>query len=356
METIIAAIISAIVATLGVIITNRSLRINTSIKNIELNLKVKELITTTQKLANELEAVRQSQFSEIISKRTVIYPMLWNTIRQYTSNWNDEKKDILWVKEFLDSLNKIDAEGGVFFSQAVYEKFHALQLFLFKLKEQLSNKKSKNVNLQSLEYIDTIFRGQEGNPGLASFLKDDLGGYRSLSIQTRSNIQETKSKNLSISLKKDYHKFKKNIKNIFYKTNLCPPPAISFENFIQLKFLSQELNIPEIDLITQPIGLYAVKSISKKDPEFIKILETIQEFIAMDFLEEDDPLNNNGKIDVNVNLFSKGIIDDFSLIGIVNFAEINYQVDLADLKIFPPRFDSVLELAAIVYTRISKKK
>jgi hypothetical protein len=163
METIIAAIIAAVVASLGVFVSLLSTRWTLNFKIKELDLKNSEFGMAMQKIKTDLEAIRQSQFSEIINKRAEIYPLLWSTIREYTTNWDDEKKakDLLWLKEFLTSLNQIDSKGGVFFSQAVYERFHELQQFLFTLKEQITITENKAVimPIRLLSNFLSIFRG-----------------------------------------------------------------------------------------------------------------------------------------------------------------------------------------------------
>lgn len=361
--SIIAAIISAIVATLGVFVSIRSLRWNMNLKtkeldlkNNELTLKVKEYSASTQELANDVEAIRQSQFSETIHKRTEIYPLLWSTIREYTTNWDDEHKyrDLLWVKEFLAKLNQVDSIGGVFFSQAVYERFHTLQLFLFQLKEQLTKSETKAVNLQDLEHIDTIFRGQPGSPGLAAYLKDDLGSYRDLSIQARSIPTEAQP---VIASKASDGTITTNLTptSIFYKPNSCPGIgifAVSDKDLKQIASLRKKfLETSKSVLLIPTTGIIAIEAILKSQSGFNDILECLREYISEEYLEVDE----ERIIETTESLFLSGLVDGFCSISIKRFIETKYQIQFTDIEWDLSGFDTLLELAAIVYCNIQKK-
>jgi len=355
--SIIAALISAVVASVGVFVSILSSRwaINLKtkeldLKNNELVLKIKEFGTTTKKLANDLEAIRQSQFSETIHKRAEIYPLLWSTIRKYTTNWDDEKKpkDLLWVKEFLANLNQVDSEGGVFFSQAVYEKFHALQLFLFQLKEQLSEAETKSVRLKDLEYIDTIFRGQQNSPGLAAYLKDDLGSYRDLSIQARSISTGVKSVSVT-DIAEDYSEIEKGPANVFFKSAGCPPVP-GYET--RLNWLRQEyMKLFESVLLTPNASIIAIESILKSQSAFNDILEYLREYFSEEYIEEDEKRN----VETTESLFASGLIDEFAMVSLRRVIETEYRITFDDSEWFPGYFDTLLELAVIVYNRIPKE-
>jgi hypothetical protein len=352
METIIAAIIAAVVASLGVFVSLLSTRWTLNFKIKELDLKNSEFGMAMQKIKTDLEAIRQSQFSEIINKRAEIYPLLWSTIREYTTNWDDEKKakDLLWLKEFLTSLNQIDSKGGVFFSQAVYERFHELQQFLFTLKEQITITENKAVNIKDLDQIDTIFRGKPGSIGLAAYLKDDLGSYRDISIQARPISTEVKPDRISKT--GDSKNFTPT--NIFYKPTPCPGIpgvlAISNEDLNRCSQLRKEyLKISESVLLIPTTGILAVESILKSQPGFNDILECLREYILDEYFEEDDKRT----IEITESLFLSGLIDGFCLISIKRFVETQYQIQFSDHEC---NFDTLLELAALVYIRILEKK
>jgi hypothetical protein len=356
METIIAAIISGLVASLGVFVSLLSTRWTLNFKTKELDLKNNEFGVAMQKIKTDLEAIRQSQFSEIVSKRAEIYPLLWSTIREYTTNWDDEKKakDLLWIKEFLASLNQIDSKGGVFFSQAVYERFHELQQFLFKLKEQFIITENKTVTIEDLDQIDTIFRGKPGGSlGLAAYLKDDLGSYRDISIQARPISTEVKPDRISKSGEETNSKNLTST-NIFYKSYPCPGISgiftISHEDIKRCAKLRKEyLKISESVLLTPTTGILAVESILKSQPDFINILDCLREYIFEEYLED----NDRRFIETTESLFLSGLIDGFCSISIKRFIETHYKIQFSDHEW---NFDTLLELAALVYIRILEKR
>lgn len=349
-SAVISAIIAAVVATLGVIASVISARRSLNIQAKDLELKAKELDATAQKLAGDLESVRQSQFAETLRKRADYYPKLWSAIRAYTTNWDDnhKPKDSVWVKDFLAALNQVDTEGGVFFSQAVYERFHELQLFLFTLKERLSESDNKVVGLSDLGHIDSIFRGRPGSPGLAAFLKDDLGSYRDLSIQARTVSQEaipfavtTPGDNL-ISIKETPA-------TVFYNPLSCPPVVSpeELERRNQVKSLHQEwMQISASVLLRPTVGILAVESILRSQSDFTNILETLREYIASKILRQP-----GRRIDATESLIMSGAIDDFYLVDLALFIEDKFQVRIDDAELSPQVFDTLLELAAIVHSR-----
>lgn len=190
--TVIAAIISGVVAVLGVLVSSILARGQTRIQAQELELRTRELDFRAKELENfakqleaQLEENRQAQLVEIIKKRIETYPQLWSVLLTYGRNWRLEGKvrDAAWAQEFLLQLNKCHAEFGVFFSQPVYAKFHEFQNFLKLIAEILSE--GKEVYQEQYVQLFRIINGDqlEGTPGLATHLKNDLGSYSIAAIQ-----------------------------------------------------------------------------------------------------------------------------------------------------------------------------
>jgi len=140
-SSIIAALISGAIAILGVFASLITARWQIGLQKKELDLKARELDTATKQLHSELENLRQTQFTEILKKRLDVYPMVWASVIKYTLHWKRDKnnpRDLEWVKEFLEQLTICNSEAGVFFSQAVYERFNELRNSLMKIETQLT--------------------------------------------------------------------------------------------------------------------------------------------------------------------------------------------------------------------------
>lgn len=351
--TIIVAIISSTVAILGVLVSVFTSRWTIKLHSRELNIKTRELEATSKKMLSDIEAVKQSQLNETIKKRSEFYPKLWSAIREYTTNWDDtQPRDLVWVKDFLASLNKVDTEGGVFFSQAVYEKFHELQLFLFKLKEQLLSSNQEKVGLSDLDFIDAIFRGRPGNLGMAAYLKDDLGNYQDLSIQSRSEHQTTV---IFANKLKELTEIVQDPKSVFYKDYSCPPVGASVkekEQYIDILTLRNELQqISNAVLFRPTVGMVSIESILRKQPEFDRIIKNLHEFITYQVLKKPEL-----HISATESMVLSGLIDSFSLMDLAIKIEDDYSVRLEDKELNTEYFDTLLELSAIVYARKTNKK
>jgi hypothetical protein len=147
---------------------------------------VTSLVTLTvskRQIKAELDELRQTQLTEIVKRRIEVYPQIWSVILNYVINWQLEKKtrDKIWAKDFLSDLNKCNAENGIFFSESVYKKFYEFISALVKLEAKLSS--DVDVTVEELKVLDDIFIGKAGSPGLATYLKDDLGSYQSVVLQ-----------------------------------------------------------------------------------------------------------------------------------------------------------------------------
>jgi outer membrane murein-binding lipoprotein Lpp len=183
--TIIAAIVAGAVSSLGVLAAVVAARWQLNAKLEEIELKTKELDLAAERLERELDALRQAQLGQILAKRLDAYPRLWSVLLTYGLNWAIERKprNEAWARKYLSELNQCNAQCGLFFSQSVYVAFHRLRAHLVEIDFKLS--KGELLDEAEFTRLDTIVSGVDGAPGLATYLKDDLGSYRPLMLQRR---------------------------------------------------------------------------------------------------------------------------------------------------------------------------
>jgi hypothetical protein len=136
-------------------------------------------------MATVRREVQQTQFAEILKKRIEVYPQLWRVHIHYETNWTlaQKPKTGAWAEEYRDALNDLNLNIGVFFSQALYEKFHDLRQELDSAARSTSS--DAVVSDERLKRIRSIVYGTDGQPGLSTIEKDDLGSYRSIELQRR---------------------------------------------------------------------------------------------------------------------------------------------------------------------------
>src|SRR5260370_35177827 len=69
--------------------------------------------------------VRQTQFKDVVAKRIELYPGLWRIHIFYETNWNLEGKPKTreGAEHYVSSLNEVNLECGLVFSEALYTKF-----------------------------------------------------------------------------------------------------------------------------------------------------------------------------------------------------------------------------------------
>ncbi len=129
--------------------------------------------------------LQQAQLSKILERRIEAYPKLWAIHIRYETNWTMENKpkDLEWAENYLSELNEFNVENGLFFSQALYEKFFELRQYL--LTAQTQTAKGKPVDPSLTQKIRDVVYGEDGQAGLATILKDDLGSYRGAALQQR---------------------------------------------------------------------------------------------------------------------------------------------------------------------------
>jgi hypothetical protein len=128
--------------------------------------------------------VHQTQFKDILAKRLEVYPKLWRIHIEYETNWDLEGKPKTkeWAQKYATALNEFNLDGGLFFSESLYSKFHELRSKLYEAVEDTEPNQVVDKALQ--DQIRAAVYGR-GGPGMSTFLKDDLGSYRSVTLQRR---------------------------------------------------------------------------------------------------------------------------------------------------------------------------
>ncbi|MFJ6724780.1 hypothetical protein ACIQPQ_07640 [Streptomyces sp. NPDC091281] len=141
------------------------------------------LLTVRAAIRTNHNAAVQAQFQEIIKKRIEFYPKLWKIHIHYETNWTLDgmPKTREWAEQYLRELSEFNLEGGVFFSQPVYERFFALRRHLHEAVEvtrpgaEVSGEVARAIRL-------SVYGGPGHGRGLANHVKDDLGSYQSASL------------------------------------------------------------------------------------------------------------------------------------------------------------------------------
>lgn len=191
---IISTTITASVATFGVIVTYFATKEQFKLKLKEVNLKQKELELEREKLESigndlrtEMATLHQNQLQDILRKRIEVYPHLWEVVTVHWQHCDNNKKDKSWCKSFINELKRCNEQYGVYFSQAVYEQYHAFYMELKKIMLDLETF-GGIVDNSHISTIDLLWYGNEKyGLGLASQLKNDLGSYKIALIQDKKN-------------------------------------------------------------------------------------------------------------------------------------------------------------------------
>jgi hypothetical protein len=136
-------------------------------------------------MATVRRQVQQTQFSEILKKRMEVYPELWRIHIRYETNWDlaQKPKTGAWAREYVDALNELNLNAGVFFSQGLYEQFFDLRSELMEAARETPP--DQIVAPDRAARIRSIVYGASGRPGMSTVEKDDLGSYRSIELQRR---------------------------------------------------------------------------------------------------------------------------------------------------------------------------
>lgn len=164
--------------------------------NTELGLKARELEAIAQRLRSEQEGARQLQLAEVLKKRIETYPALYEVLMVYGRNWELEGKprDHAWADAFLRALLDVNAKTGAFFSVRVYHWFVELRALLEELRQKLAGggvTSEADVN-RLYEVIRGPMKpsGDARDPGLGSYIKDELGSYV-LAVVSAEHTYET---------------------------------------------------------------------------------------------------------------------------------------------------------------------
>ncbi|MFD8739861.1 hypothetical protein ACFV06_33805 [Streptomyces sp. NPDC059618] len=145
------------------------------------------LLTVRATVRTNHNAAVQTQFQEIIKKRIECYPGLWKIHIRYETNWtlSGQPKTREWAEQYAQELMNFNLDGGVFFSQPVYIKFHELRSHLQHAVE--STQPGAEVSPELTHKIrQSVYGGPGYGPGISTHLKDDLGSYQSASLARAS--------------------------------------------------------------------------------------------------------------------------------------------------------------------------
>ena len=162
--TLLAAAIAAIVSGFGYYFARRTAR--------------EQIAQGLSGIRVSLETARQEQLTEVLKKRAETYPHLYAVISDYGRSWTlrGKQRDRNWAEEFLEALLTINARYGVFFSSDVYAAYGSLRdCLVFIIRNFEANTPLKPQEME--EQIYNVIRGENGRPGLGSWLKDDLASY-----------------------------------------------------------------------------------------------------------------------------------------------------------------------------------
>jgi len=177
---VVAAVIAAAVASLGFIVTLLTVRPQNRARAEELRLRVLEI-------EQRVEILQQEQLSQVLKARLEAYPQLWKVVIASRLNRRLERKpfDLGWATAFIRDLNRVNEECGVLFSQSVYERFHEMRIKMLEIERLLLN--GDLVDERHYDELDEILVGSLGRPGLATFMKDDLGSYSDTQLSKRGS-------------------------------------------------------------------------------------------------------------------------------------------------------------------------
>ncbi len=186
---VIAGVVSLVASFLGATITLLNIKEKMKSQQTQMDLKKQEIENIQKELSIEIEGLRQSLFSQVLTKRLESYPKLWEINIKYETNWviEDKPKTGAWALEYLSSLNEFNLKHGLFISQDLYSKFAELRNLLHSICENTSTE--ENVDNEQVRSARLLVYGSSGNAGLSTYLKDDLGSYRDIFIQKRGEVQ-----------------------------------------------------------------------------------------------------------------------------------------------------------------------
>lgn len=142
-------------------------------------------ITARWQVSSKVDELTQTQFKDVIAKRIVVYPLLWEISQTMLSDWGRAGKPVTdaWIREFLAKLTIWHAENGVFLSQNSYATFGALRELAVEIVRRCD--RGGVPTSADLTALDLIYSGDASKGrrdprryGLATWLKNDLGSYK----------------------------------------------------------------------------------------------------------------------------------------------------------------------------------
>ncbi|WP_030771571.1 MULTISPECIES: hypothetical protein [unclassified Streptomyces] len=141
------------------------------------------LLTVRATVRTNRNVAVQAQFQEIIKMRIECYPKLWKIHIRYETNWTlaGQAKSREWAEQYAREINDFNLEGGVFFSQPVYAKFHELRALLYQAMEATEPGAEVSQDLTN-KIRQSVYGGPDHGPGLSTHINDDLGSYQSASL------------------------------------------------------------------------------------------------------------------------------------------------------------------------------
>jgi hypothetical protein len=181
---VIAALIAAVVSSIGAAVAYLSARWQLQGKLAEIEVKKQEVEKVGVKLQAEAEALRQSLMRDVLAKRMLAYAALWKLLMTYERNRLVEETpfDHEWAADYLAAINACNAEHGVFFSETVYKAFFEYRKRLAEiLKSARGGHAVTPADVDRLVEISTTGVGPLRS--LAGAMKDDLGSYTRVVIQ-----------------------------------------------------------------------------------------------------------------------------------------------------------------------------
>jgi hypothetical protein len=180
-----AALIAAVVSAIGAVVAYLSARWQLQGKVAEIEVKKQEVEKVGARLQAEAEALRQTIMRDVLAKRMSAYAALWRLLMIYERNRLVEEQpfDAQWAAEYLAAINACNAEHGVFFSQPVYQAFYQYRERLVEiLKAARAGRQITPKDVDRLVEVSTT--GVGSTTSLAAAIKDDLGSYTRVVIQT----------------------------------------------------------------------------------------------------------------------------------------------------------------------------
>ena len=192
-EKLTSAIIAAIISIVGIVINFYFNRKKNTISEKEIENRIKEIeiknIELTElgrKIDVDLDNIKQSQLNIVLEKRIIAYQKLWNVTLKYGRNWFifNKKTDLNWASDFLEQINEVNEEYGVFFSETVYGKFYLYREQLILIYHKLKNG-GININTE-IDKLSRINIGEGKKIGLSTAMKNDLGSYNFTLIEKRN--------------------------------------------------------------------------------------------------------------------------------------------------------------------------